>query len=371
MSNLSLQRVAAVAGKEVWHILRDPATLFFALMLPVFELLVLGYAIDTNVRHIRTLVLDQARTQESRGLVRAFVNSDDFTVVGEVFSDADMRRALVAGKAQIGLKISEDYSRRLLAGETAQVQLLVDGSVSSVAAEAVNVGNAIALRESLKRALGEKALPVEARPRVLFNPDMRSANFFTPGLWVVLSQIMATMLTATAVVREKQNGTLEQLFLTPVRPGELLLGKLLPYLVLTFLELCLIALLMRTVFGVPIHGSFLTLLTLAFPFVLTMLALGLLISTRASTHEAAMHLVTATVMPSVFLSGYVFPLDSMLPVFQYVARALPTTWLVEAARGVILRGAGWAELWPNAVVLWCMAMAMLAFSALRFHKRLA
>jgi ABC-2 type transport system permease protein len=371
VSSPALRRVAAIAAKELRHIARDPATLFFVVLWPVFELLILGYAIDTNVRHVRTVVLDQARTQESRALVQSFVSCDDFAVVGDVAREEDLTHALVSGKAQVGLKIPEDYSRRLQAGETAQVQVLVDGTVSSVTAEVVNVSNAIALRESLQRALGDKALPVESRPRVLFNPDARSANFFTPGLWVVLSQLVATMLTASSIVREKLNGTLEQLFMTPVRAGELLVGKLLPYLVLTFLELCLIALLMRVAFGVPIHGSFLTLLTLALPFVLTMLGVGLWISTRASTHEAAMHLVTATVMPSVFLSGYVFPLESMLPAFRYVARAIPTTWLVDAARGVILRGAGWPELWPHAVVLWGMALGVLTGSVLRFRKRLA
>jgi ABC-2 type transport system permease protein len=368
---LNIRRTASVARKEVLHILRDPSTLFFAMFLPIVEMLMLGYAIDTNVRHIRTVVLDQARTQESRTLLRRFENSEDFRFVGEVFRDEDLSQAIVAGKARVGIKIPEDYSRRLQAGETAQVLVLVDGSESSVAAEAVNVGNALSLRESLELALGGRPLPVEARPRVLFNPDTRSANFFIPGLWVVLPQVMATILTATSIVRGKENGILEQLFMTPVRAGELMIGKLLPYLVLTFVELCSIAFLMRTLFAVPIHGSFFTLLALAFPFVLTMLGVGLWISTRASSRDAAMQLTTATIMPSVFLSGYVFPLDSMPEFFRYVAQVVPTTWLIDAARGVILRGAGWFELWPHALVLWGMAVGVLTLSTLRFHKRLA
>src|SRR5947207_1801427 len=244
----TLQRITSVARKELLHIIRDPQTLFFTLFVPIMEMFMLGYAIDTNVRHVRTMLLDQARTQESRTLVQRFTNSEDFRVVGEVFTDAELSQALVAGKARVGIKIPEDYSRRLLAGQTAQLLILVDGSESSVAAEAVNVGNAIALRESLERALGGRPLPVDARPRVLFNPDTRSANFFIPGLMVVLCQMMATMLAATAIVREKETGTLEQLFMTPVRAGELLVGKMLPYVGLTCLEFCTIALLMRTVF---------------------------------------------------------------------------------------------------------------------------
>src|SRR5207237_3142247 len=186
--------------------------------------------------------------------------------------------ALVSGRARVGIKIPESYSRRVQSGQTAQVLVLVDGSESSVAAEAVNVGNAIALTASLDRLLQGRSIPVEARTRVLFNPDTRSANFFIPGLMVVLCQMMAIMLSANAIVREKENGTLEQLFMTPVRPGELIIGKMLPYVVLTGVEFCGISLLMRTVFQVPIHGAFLTLLALALPFILTMLGLGLLIS---------------------------------------------------------------------------------------------
>jgi ABC-2 type transport system permease protein len=367
---LTLQRTASVARKEVLHIFRDPATLFFALLIPIIELMMLGYAIDTNVRHVHTVVLDQAMTQESRMLLDRFTNSDDFLIVGEVFTDEALSQAIVAGRARVGIKIPEDYSRRLQAGETAQVLLLVDGSESSVAGEALNVGNAIALSESLQRALGDKPLPVEARPRVLFNPDTRSANFFIPGLMVVLSQIMAVMLSANAIVREKETGTMEQLFMTPVKAPELILGKLIPYLVLTFVEFSTIALLMHLIFAVPIHGYFPTLLALTLPFVLTMLGVGLWISTRAATREAAGQMAMGTVIPSIFLSGYVFPIDSMPPFFRYVAQAFPTTWLIDASRGVILRGAGWNELWFHGVVLWCMAAVMLLLSMLRFRKRL-
>jgi ABC-2 type transport system permease protein len=367
----SAQRLFSVARKESLHILRDPQTLFFTLFIPIVEMFMLGYAIDTNVRHVRTIVFDQAQTQESRELLREFVNSEDFSIIGEVYTDEALRKGIVAGKARIGIKIPEDYSRRLQAGQTAQILILVDGSESSVAAEAVNVANAIALRQSLQQALQGKPLPVEARPRVLFNPDTRSANFFIPGLLVVMCQMMAVMLSATSIVREKENGTLEQLFMTPVRPDELILGKLLPYLLLNFVEFCSITFLMRTVFAVPISGQFTTLLGVALPFVLAMLGLGLWVSTRASTRDAAMQVSMGTVIPSIFLSGYVFPLDSMPRFFWYVAQFIPTTWMIDAARGVILRGAGWEELRLHSLVLWGMAIGIFSFSTLRFHKRLA
>jgi ABC-2 type transport system permease protein len=369
--SLSARRVWSVGRKELRHILRDPMTLMFTVLVPLLELFLLGYAIDTRVRNVRTIVLDQANTQESRALLSSFESSGDFAVIGLAASESEVNDAIVAGRARVGLKIPADYSRRLEQGTTASLLVLVDGSESSVAAETLNVANALALRASLEKALGGRSLAVEARPRVLFNPDTRSANFFIPGLMVIICQMMATLLSATAVVREKENGTLEQLFMTPVRPGELLVGKMLPYVVLTTLELCVIALLMTTVFGVPVHGSFLTLLALAEPFVLTMLGVGLAISTRASTRDAAIQLSVGTILPSVFLSGYIFPVDSMPEPLQYLSRALPTTWLIDASRGVILRGGGWAQLWPHALVLWGMAGAMLLLTATRFRKRLS
>jgi ABC-2 type transport system permease protein len=371
MSAVALQRTYAIARKELLHILRDPQTLFFTLVVPVVELFMLGYAVDMNVRHVRTVICDEAGTQESRQLIQRFENSQDFDVVARVYSEAELTRSIVAGKARVGIKIPREYSQKLEAGQSAQVLVLVDGTESSVASEVVNVGSNLTLRESLERALGDRQLPIDYRPRVLFNPDTRSANFFVPGLLVVLCQIMATMLSATAIVREKESGTLEQLFMTPVGRGELILGKMAPYAILTTLEFCLIALLMRTIFQVEVAGSFLLLLALAQPFVFTMLALGLLISTRADTRDAATQMSTGTYLPSIFLSGYVFPIDSMPWIFQMVSKVLPTTWLIDAARGIILRGAGWQELWVHAVVLWGMAVAVILLASVKVRKQLS
>jgi ABC-2 type transport system permease protein len=371
MNQNSLQRLWSIAKKEVLHILRDPQSLFFTLFVPVLEMFMFGYAIDTNVRHIRTVIYDQAGTQESRQLLERFQNSSDFNIVAQAWSDAELSQAIVGGRARVGIKVPHDYSQKLLAGQTAQLLVLVDGAESSVAAEAINVSNSLALRESLERALGDRPLPVEARPRVLFNPDTRSANFFIPGLIVVLCQMMATMLSANAIVREKELGTLEQLYMTPVRRGELILGKMAPYLVLTLAEFCLFAFLMRTVFQVPIAGAFLTLLLVALPFVLTMIGLGLLISTKAATRDAASQMSMGTILPSIFLSGYVFPFDSMPVLFQWIGNGVPATWLIDAARAVILRGGGWAELWPHALVLWSMAVAVLVFSSFKLKKQVA
>jgi ABC-2 type transport system permease protein len=377
-SLFSFQRLVSVARKESIHILRDPGTLFFALFIPVIELFMLGYAIDTNIRDVSTVILDQAKTTESRQLIRRFENSTSFRILDErVATGEQLYQAIVAGRARVGIWIPEDFSRKLAKEppEKVQVLILIDGSESNVAASALNVANALILSEALERGLkggqiSAQTLTVEAAPMVLFNPNTRSANFFIPGLMVVMCQMMAIMLSANAIVREKENGTLEQLFMTPVTAPELILGKLLPYLVLTFFEFCAILLLMNVVFQVPIRGHVFTLLGLTLPFVFTFLGMGLLISTRVDTREAAGQAAMGTMMPSIFLSGYVFPLDSMPTVFYYLAQIFPTTWLIDAARGVILRGAGWRDLWLHSVVLWSMGVVMFALSMMKFHKRL-
>lgn len=369
----SWQRMYSVARKEFLHILRDPATLFFALFIPVLELVLLGYAINTNVRDIRTVVLDQANTKDSERFLREMETSKTYQIVAMVRSDAELENWIVAGKARVGVKIPHDFSHRLESGDRTQILVLVDGSESSIAGEGLSVANQLALRESLRRAMKDNpdgSLPVDVSPKILFNPTTRSANFFIPGLVVVMCQMMAIMLSANAIVREKELGTLEQLFMTPVKGSELILGKLLPYLLLTLLEFCTIIFLMRTMFLVPIHGNFLTLLALALPFIFCFLGMGLMISTRVATREAASQMAMGTMMPSIFLSGYVFPLDSMPLPFYYLAQIFPTTWLIDAARGVILRGAGWRELWPHALILWAMGIVMFVMAMTRFKKRL-
>ena len=370
MNGDSLLRTFSVARKELLHILRDPQTLFFTIFVPVMELFMLGYAIDTNVRNVRTVVVDYAGTQESRQLVEKFENSNDFRIVATALRGTEATEMIVAGIARVGIVIPEDYSRKLESGQTAEILVLIDGTESSIASAALNLANAVTLRESLEKALGGKQLPVEARPRILFNPDTRSANFFIPGLMVVMCQMMSTVLSANAIVREKELGTLEQLYMTPVRRGELILGKMSPYVVLTTLEFCFIAFLMWLIFRVPIRGRFITLLMIVLPFVLANLGMGLWISTKAATREAAGQIAMGTFLPSIFLSGYVFPIDSMPWLLRPLSACFPTTWMIDASRSVILRGGGWQELWFHALVLWGMAIATMIFGSLQVQKRL-
>lgn len=362
-----------VLRKEAIHISRDRMALFFTVIMPMIQMFMIGFAINTNVRRIPTAVYDAAQTQESRRLLDRFVNSDDFKIVTYVFSEEELNREVIAGRAKVGIKIPPDYSRRLLAGQTASYLVLVDGSDSSVAGEALNVSNAIALRESLERNLSvtsaRQTLPIESRPKILFNPDSKSANFLIPGMIAVLMQMMTVLMTAITIVRERERGTLDQLYMTPVKPLGLMIGKVVPYAVVAYAELLILLSFMRWAFGVPIRGSIPLLMLLVAPFILTMLGFGLLVSTRAQTYQEATQMAFGTMMPSIFLSGYIFPIDTMPQIFQWISSIIPTTYLIQIFRGVILRGAEFKDLWKQGLILTVMSIWMITVAALRFRKK--
>jgi len=302
----------AVVYKETLQVRRDSMALLFALIIPLLQMTILGFGIDTNVRQVLTVVFDEDGRRESRELVDRLRNSDTFRVIRYVHSDRELNDAIIGGRARVGVKIPVDYSDQLIRNGTAQVLVLIDGSDSSVAGQAINVTTAIGLDESLRRVLpARQALPVEIRPKLLFNPDSRSPNFFLPGLTAVLLLNVTTFLTAFSIVREKEKGTLEQLFVTPVKPLGLLLGKILPYLAIGFAELCAILFFMRIAFRVPIHGSTLLLLFLSLPYLFVALSLGMLISSKANSQSEAMQLAFLTILPSIFFSGYIFPRETM------------------------------------------------------------
>ena len=361
----------AVFYKEALHVRRDFATLFFSLIIPLLQMFLLGFGIDTNVRQINTVVYNADGRRESRELLDRLRNSDTFRLYRFVNNDHDLNDAIVSGKCRVGIKIPVDYSDKLLHQMNAQVLVLIDGSDSSVAGQAINVTTAIGLDESLRRVLLDKdaTLAVDMRPKILFNPDSRSPNFFLPGLTAILLLNVTTFLTAFSIVREKERGTLEQLFVTPVRPMGLLLGKLLPYLFIGFFELCLILTLMRWVFSVPIHGSVLLLAFLSLPYIFVSLSLGILISSKAGTQAQAMQLAFLTILPSIFFSGYIFPRETMPKFFYVLSYFVPATYFINITRGVILRGAGWAHLWMDGMALFLIGTILLIIAARRFQNK--
>ena len=368
MTNL-FYGLVPICRKEMLHIVRDRGTLFFALLLPILQLFLFGFAIDTNIRQIPTAVLDESRTQASRDLLQKFAASDVFKLSIYARSKDELYEAIRSGNARVGIRIPYDFARNLQQGTTATVLVLVDGSDSNVAGQAVSTSTGVSLEESIARVVPNGKLPIEVRPSVLYNPSTRSANFFVPGLIAILLQVMTILLIALSLVRERERGTLDQLTMTPVAPLGLMVGKMIPYGALAFLELCAILAIMRVIFQVPIHGSVLLLLAMSLPFLLTVLALGLVISTKATTQAEAFQLAMGTVLPSVFLSGYIFLIDNMPGFFQAISRVIPATYYINILRGIILRGAGLRELWVNAAILTAMGCAAILIAAWQFvHK---
>jgi ABC-2 type transport system permease protein len=362
----------AVFYKEVLHVRRDPGTLFFSLVIPLLQMFVLGFGIDTNVRQVHTVVYNADGRQESRELIDRLKNSDTFHVIRYVDNDRDLNDAIISGRARVGIKIPVDYSDRLIHQMSSQVLVLIDGSDSSVAGQAINVTTAIGLDESLRRAVSDRSAPlaVDMRPKLLFNPDSRSPNFFLPGLTAILLLNVTTFLTAFAIVREKERGTLEQLFVTPVRPFGLLLGKLLPYFFIGFFELCNILFFMRFVFRVPMHGNVFLLAFLSLPYIFVSLSLGMLISSKANTQGQAMQLAFLTILPSIFFSGYIFPRETMPLGFYLISYLVPASYFINITRGIILRGASLQHLWTDGLALFAMGTMLLVIAARRFSNKI-
>ncbi len=362
-----------VLRKEAMQMIRDRGTLRFALLVPAFQLVLFGL-IDTNVRSIRTVVFDQSRTEESRLLIRDLVNTSFFEIAGYAPSHAALRESVVAGRASVAVEIPPDYARRRLNRQPADVLVMIDGSDSSISSQALAAANGLALSESildLAQRAGAADLSIRVHPVLLFNPDSRSANLLIPGLVAILLTFSGTLLAAFAIVRERERGTLEQLMVTPASPVAVVLGKLLPYLALAFLQLVFVLALMVLVFRVPIHGSLPLLLGLAVVYLFALLALGLLVSSWARTQMEAIQIAQMFLLPSIMLSGYIFPMTSLPGPLRYVAQILPATHFIAIARGIIIRGADFVDLWRNVAALLAIALVLVAGSTRAFHKTIS
>lgn len=361
--------------KEVIQISRDPLTLALMLLVPMLQLLIFGYAINTDIRNVKTAVYNLDPGPDSREFLAAFENTDFFQITDHVNSDEALNKAIVSGRVKVGIKIPPDYSARLAGNRQATVLVLIDGSDSSVATQSLQVSTSVGLTRSLEKLTAQSPaglqLPVDVRPKMLFNPDSRSANFMVPGLVAIILQVVTTLLTAFAVVRERERGTLDQLLVTPIRPFGLMLGKLVPYGLIGFFEAVTVLTVMRLVFDVPINGSLLLLVGLSIIFLFTALAIGLLISTRAQNQMQAFQIAFLITLPSVLLSGFMFPRASMPAVMQAISYLIPATHFIEIIRGIVLRGATLSDLLPQVSVLSLMGVALLALSAFRFRRKLA
>jgi ABC-2 type transport system permease protein len=364
----------AILFKEFIVVFRDPATLFFMLFPPLVQIIAFGFALDMDVKHMAMVVYDEDQTLESRQLVDAFVNTGTFRLVGTVSSPEEMADAIRRGQAYVALQIPPEFTRRLRGGRKATVQILIDGSSSTTALQALNTSTAVGLRKSVALLLaqtGKRELPLEVKHQVLYNPSMRAPNFFVPGVIGMALQIATVFAAAMSIVRERERGTLENLLVSPMTRWGLMLGKMLPYLCISLAMAVILFIILRWFFDVAISGSVLMLFVATLLYVFALINLGLLLSTRAQTQAQAIQLGLSLLLPSVFFSGYIFPLETMPWIFRVISDLLPITYYLELTRAVILKGAVFADFWRHVVILGLMGVVFFFLCAIRFRNKLA
>lgn len=372
-------RIIAITRKEFLHILRDPRTLTIMLVVPVIQMILFGYAVTTDVKHLPLAVLDQDRSPQSRELIDAYQVTGIFDLKYYVQSEAELRWLMDSGRARSGLIIGPGYGDELTKRGSAQVAFIIDGSDPTVAntalSAAVTTGQAKSVQvvQSFLSRSGVKfgGMPgLDVRTRVWYNPDMISANFMVPALIGIILQLLTTLLTALAIVREKELGTIEQLIVTPIKPLELMLGKVTPYVLIAIFDAIEVLAVGTYWFKVPISGNVLLLLALCCLFMVSSLGIGLLISSVASTQREAMFLAFLMMLPTIFLSGFMFPLASMPEVLQWLSYVIPLTYFLVIDRGIVLKGNGLDILWPQVLALSIFGTVILILAASRFRKTL-
>ncbi len=369
------RRLSAIIVKEFIQLVRDRRTLALALLMPVIQLFLFGYAISTDVEHLPTVVVDHSRTQESRALVERFEASRYYAVSRRTDSLRAAEEMVQEGRARVIVFIPPDYADRLLRGVTASVLVIVDASDPLVARSALLTAEAIGQRTSLEmvaRHLGAAAprLPLRVQTQPWYNPDLRSANFMVPGLLAVVLMLVTTLLTAISIVRERELGTIEQLVVTPISRGELMLGKILPYVLLGYADISLALAIAAWWFKVPIRGDLLTLYAVTVFFYFATLGMGILISTVSRTQRQAMQGAFFVIFPTFLISGFMFPRDGMPQFLQWLGYVLPITYYLVIVRGIILKGVGFVQLWPQILPMAALGVLFFVVSVARFQKKL-
>ncbi|HZJ68259.1 MAG TPA: ABC transporter permease [Kofleriaceae bacterium] len=359
----------AVFRKEMLHIRRNRGVLIITVMMPVMQMLLFGF-IDQTVHDVPTVVVDQDQSVHSRELMDKLRATKTFEIRQVTTSTDAAREAIIRGDAGVGIVIPPDYHNRRTRSQPAKILVLIDGSDSTISAGALAAINGIVAEENLEVLAHEArgGMPLSAQPIILFNPEGRTANYIIPGLVAILMQMIAIFLASGSVVRERERGTMEQLMVTPVDPLGLMLGKVAPYLFLGLGETALILAIMRWAFAVPIQGSLVFLFGIMIVYLAALLALGLFISTRAKTEMEAMQMAQMLVLPSVFLSGYIFPIKGMPLLLQLVSHVLPATHMVAVMRGIVLRDAGPGEMLGHVLALVVFAVVLVWASVRRISK---
>jgi ABC-2 type transport system permease protein len=370
-----LGRALVIAKKELIQLRRDRMTLAMMVALPLLQLLLFGYAINTDVRHIPLLVFDQDRSAQSRDLSRSLEATGFYDLVGQVESYDEIARALAAGHARAALVVPSRYASDLVSGRPSTLQLVVDGSDPQIVASATNTAASLVGARSLEllmaRSSSGGAQPITLEPTIWYYPELRTAVYVVPGLVGVILTMTMVMLTAMAIARERERGTLEQLIVSPVKRLELMVGKIVPYVSLGYVQMSVILLAGRLVFGVPILGSLPMLYALALVFISANLALGLFFSTVARTQQQAMQMSFFFLLPNILLSGFMFPFEAMPRPAQWIGQALPLTHFLRIVRGIALKDVGLGDLWPELIWLGGLLVLLVSLASLRFSKKLA
>ncbi len=363
------QSLWAIAYKETLQIIRDRRTLGLMLVLPVVQLMLFGFAVGTTVAHISTVVVDQSRDPESRDLITALVNTTYFDITTYVDTPLEARQAIDAGRSKVAIIIAPNFAADLRGGRGAQAQILIDGSDPNIAQTALFAAQSVGQARSA-RTPGRVPASLDLRPTVLYNPSLEATRNFVPGLIGLILQLVTVILTSSTIVRERERGTFEQLIVTPVSRWELLLGKLAPYLVVSFWNTGVILVLGYLVFGVEVIGSITLLMFLSAIFLTGSLGLGLLISAVSSTSAQAMQASLFTALPAFILSGFIFPTDSMPPLMRALGYLLPLTYFLRIIRGIAMKGIGFMQLLDAIVPLTVLSVGIFLLSLTRFRKTL-
>jgi ABC-2 type transport system permease protein len=364
----------ALLRKEFIQMRRDRMTLGLVFVIPLVQLLLFGYAIQTEVKHISTVVFDQSLSSESRSLLDSFTSSGYFDIKYVVDSYSEVNQMIDSGKAKAGIVFSPEFSDNINKGVPAQVQVLVDASDNMVANQAIAIANSIGLlksQEIIAKKLKMTGLPYDIRVRPWYNPDGITAYYMVPAILGIVVTMTMVLLTSIAIVREREKGTLEQLLVTPIKPLELMIGKIAPYIVMGYAQITVALIIGVLVFDVPIRGSLLELYGLTLFFITASLGLGILISNIAKTQMQAMQMGFFVFLPSIMLSGFMFPRDAMPRFIYYIGNFIPLTYYLDIIRGIVLKGIGFSYLMGQVASLLVFSIVLLAVSALKFKKKIA
>ncbi|HAU31443.1 MAG TPA: ABC transporter permease [Desulfotomaculum sp.] len=368
-----MSRMLAILKKEFLQIKRDRLTLAMVFALPLVQLLLFGFAIQTEVKHIPTVVFDQSLSYESRDLLDSFSASGYFDITCRAKGYSDLTKMIDSSDAKVGIIFPPDFAQNLRKGQTAQVQVIVDATDNMVSTSAVAVANSIGLLKSQKIIIQKtnlKNMPYDIRVRPWYNPDGITAFFMVPAILGIIVTMTMVLMTSMGIVREREKGTLEQLIVTPVRSYELMLGKIIPYIALGYIQITVALLVGALVFKVPVRGSLLELYILTLFFITASLGLGIFISTMAKTQMQAIQMSFFVILPSILLSGFLFPREAMPLVIQYIGDLIPLTFYLTIIRGIALKGIGVEYLYPQVIALLIFSVALVTLSTLRFKKKI-